>query len=657
MDDTGFKKIEIKDTQPSNSKMDAVPSHSPMNSKSFKNRFKFVKNKRFLTGFGVFLFFALVIGIFLGIKVRRIYVDAQSSYKQAKAAYSSAKGQNVLTLKEELNKTKTSLENLDDDLSTISFVRFVPLAGSYYGDAVHLVRASSYGVDSAIVATESLIPYADVLGLKGGHSFVMGSAQDRIKLAVKTMGKVVPAIDKIEVELKKAKTEVDQVDPNRYPNFWVFKRIRNQIQNIKDATDQGVLAVDQGKPLIKVLPELLGESKEKKYLVIFQNDKELRPTGGFITFYSIFRVDQGIVSADSSSDIYTLDASIRSHPKADPIILKYLPKVYTSNIRDSNLSPDFKSSMKNFEALYADSNGEKKYDGIIAIDTQVLVNILKILGPVEAGGVTFKSDIDPRCNCPQVVYELESYVDKPVQGVRENRKGILGELLYAIMQKSLSSSPKLYWGRLFQSGIKDIQEKHILFYLKDSEAQKGIEALNWGGRVLPFDGDYIHINDANFAGAKANMFVTQAVKMDYNVSSNGEITKTVTITYRNPQPHSDCNLERGGLCLNATLRDFQRVYVPQGSSLTTSKGSEVKVETKKELGKTMFESFFTVNPLGKSEITYTYKLPFKLKSGSPLPVYIQKQPGTEKSSYEIYVNGKLKETFELRSDKELKLSL
>lgn len=653
LDDSGFKKIEVTENKPVSDVKPTIMDNT--SEKRFKLP-KFAKSRNFQIGLGVFLVLFLILAVFIGIKAQKVYVDAKSTYKQAKASYTSAKQQNVLVLKEELTKTKESITSLDKDLSGMSFVRFIPLAGLYYGDAIHLVRASSYGVDSALIATESLIPYADVLGLKGGHSFVMGSAQDRIKLAVKTMGKVVPAIDKIEAQLKLAKAEVDQVNPGRYPNFWFFGKIRNQIQNIKTATDQGVAAVDQGKPLIKVLPELLGESGDKKYLVLFQNDKELRPTGGFITFYSIFRVNEGIVNADNSSDIYTLDASIRNHPKADPIILKYLPKVYTENIRDSNLSPDFKISMKKFEELYANSNGDKKYDGIIAIDTQVLSNILEVLGDVQAGGVTFNSKIDPRCNCPQVVYELESYVDKPVQGVRDNRKGILGELLYAIMQKSLSSSPKLYWGRLFQSGVNDIQEKHILFYLKDAEAQRGVEALNWGGRIEPFDGDYLHINDANFGGAKSNMYIQQSVRMDYNTGKDGVITKTVTITDRNPQAYSDCNLERGGLCLNATLRDFQRVYLPEGSTLTSTKGSEVKVETRKELGKTMFESFFRVNPLGKSEISYTYTLPFKLKSGSPLPLFIQKQPGVEKVAFEIYVNGRKQDAFDLRSDKELNIN-
>ena len=101
--------------------------------------------------------------------------------------------------------------------------------------------------------------------------------------------------------------------------------------------------------------------------------------------------------------------------------------------------------------------------------------------------------------------------------------------------------------------------------------------------------DYFHLNEANFGGAKSNLFTDQKVEQKYNVSSDGTFTKTVTVNYKNPHEPSDCNLERGNLCLNAVLRDWFRVYVPKGSKLTASQGSEVKMKTYDELGKTVLK--------------------------------------------------------------------
>ncbi|MBU3978606.1 DUF4012 domain-containing protein, partial [Patescibacteria group bacterium] len=355
-------------------------------------------------------------------------------------------------------------------------------------------------------------------------------------------------------------------------------------------------------------------------------------------------------------DIYSLDDSIPNKPPAPAPILKYLAKVYTFNLRDSNLSPDFIESMKTFNSLY-DKAGEKvKVDGIIAMDTNVLVTTIKILDDqVSVTGLTFNTKNDPRCDCPQVIYELEDNISRPVNYVKIKRKGLLGELLQALMTKALSSSPKIYWGPLFQALIAQTNEKHILFYLFDKDAQSGIEALNAAGRIKSFDGDYLHINQTSFSGAKVNIFLEEEVENNYDINDDGAITKTVVIHYKNPHPPSDCNLERGGLCLNAEYRDWFRIYVPKGSKLVESKGSQVKITTYEELGKTVFDGFLTVRPQGIATLTLTYTLPFKLISNSPLPVLIQKQPGTGGNKYTVNVNGKAADSFELFTDKNLTL--
>src|SRR3989338_6498041 len=107
--------------------------------------------------------------------------------------------------------------------------------------------------------------------------------------------------------------------------------------------------------------------------------------------------------------------------------------------------------MKLFNSLYDKSAGRVAVDGIIALDTSVLVSTIKILdNEINAGGLTFTSDIDKRCDCPQVIYELEDNISRPVNYEKEGRKDLLGALLYSIMEKALKSSPKLYWGPLFQ---------------------------------------------------------------------------------------------------------------------------------------------------------------------------------------------------------------
>ncbi|HVZ58190.1 MAG TPA: DUF4012 domain-containing protein [Patescibacteria group bacterium] len=644
----GFEKIDL------DLKNDTMTPPPSMARKAKRQTF-FSKNIKAISIAAVVFVLLLVFGFIL--PMLSVLTSAKHTYAQAKILEAAVKQQNISAASDELAKTQAALQDTQNKMRILGYLHFVPIANFYYNDASHLVNAGTEGLKTAAIVVDALKPYADVLGLKGQGSFVGGSAEDRIKTAVLTMGKITPEIDQINQSLVKVKSEVDQVNPNHYPAFLFGSKIKTQLTSIRSLTDDSVEFVDQARPLIKVLPSLLGESEPKKYLVIFQNDKELRPTGGFITAYAIFTLDKGVIHLDRSDDIYTLDDSIPNKPAAPAPILKYLPKVYTFNLRDSNLSPDFIESMKTFKSLYNKAGQRVDVDGIIAIDTYVLTSTIKVLdNQINVDGQTFTTDNDSRCDCAQVIYALEDSISRPVGYIKTDRKGLLGDMLSALMSKALSSSPKVYWGPLFQSMLAQTHQKHILFDLNDTNAQSGVESLQAAGRIIPFDGDYLHINEANFSGAKTNLFIDQTVDDAYSVKSDGTITKTVTINYKDTHAPSDCNLEHGDLCLNALYRDWIRVYVPKGSKLVDSKGNEVKVSTYDELGKTVFDSFITVRPLGATTYTLTYTLPFKVQNGQ-LPLLIQKQPGTDAPEYTITTNGHIVQKFDLSTDQKVKVNL
>lgn len=646
-----LKKIDL------NSKSDDSSEVSPSlaRNKMVKKRIKFPK-KTGLIALAVVIMLVVTAIFTVVLPAQRTISSALSTYRQAKKAVDAVKQQNIELGSQELAQTKKDLLATQKNLQSMGYLNYVPIASWYYSDADHAVKAGLHGLDAATTLVDSLKPYADVLGLKGQGSFTMGSAEQRIQTAVMTMGKITPRIDAISDSVIAMRDEIDKVDPNHYPPIFGGEKIQKQIKEIQLLADEGTIFVDEAKPLVKVLPALLGEKSAKRYLILFQNDKELRPTGGFITAYSIFRVDKGVISVERSSDIYDLDNALRNKPKAPEPILKYFPKVTSLNMRDSNLSPDFVTSMDTFMEMYNKVPGVSQVDGVIALDTHVLVSVLKILDDkVEAGGLTFTTQIDKRCDCPQIIYSLEDNISRPVNYVKTGRKDLLGAILYALMQKALKSSPKLYWGPLFQDMISKTAEKHVLFYVFDKKAQAGIESLNAAGRIKPFEGDYLSIIESNFSGAKTNLFLKENVTQDYQFKSDGTVTKTITMVLKNPHEPSDCNLERGGLCLNALHRDWLRIYVPKGSKMIDSQGSEVKMTTYDELGKTVFDGFITVRPLGQTKFTITYTLPFKVKPGSTLPLLIQNQPGTYGYEYDIKVNGKTTEKFNLLTDKEIKI--
>lgn len=614
------------------------------------------KNKKKLWLGLIFIFsFLLLMGIVGSLQAGKVITKFRETEAAGREVYTAVKNQDLVIVNENLVILQEKLSQTQASYEALKWTGYLPFAGSYYRDGDHLLQAAVSAVEAGGILLSAVEPYADVLGFKGQGSFMGGTAEERIVKVVETIDKVTPQLDQVSQKLEAVNSELNLVNPEKYDNF-VFqgKNISAQIVLIKNLASDALFTVTQARPAIEKLPKIMGVDAERKYMVLFQNDAELRATGGFLTAYAILRVEKGKVYQEKSEDIYALDAKFTSKIEAPEIIKKYLPLVYRLNLRDSNLSPDFKVSMDTFSHYYQKIPNEPEIDGIIAVDTQILRDIIEVLGPIEVPGYgTYSTETDPRCDCPQVVYALEELADRPTASLRENRKAILAPMLQAILTKSYAS-PKQIWPSLFTTLQKNISQKHLLFYLFDPQEQSAAERINVAGRIAEFNQDYLHINDTNFAGAKSNMFTTQKVEQVYEVDKSGAVVKTVTVKYQNPYPASNCNLEAGELCLNGVLRDFVRVYVPLGSELIEALGSENPVETKEDLGKTVFEAFFVLQPQSQAKLVFRYRLPYKAEAIDK--VLIQKQPGTGSPQYTITTNEELVE-FALETDKTVKLSL
>jgi len=570
--------------------------------------------------------------------------------KQLNQAATSFENQDLEGAKKHLVSAKRDFTLAQNTLIVFTPFKFVPILGWYVSDAQNGVRAIVSGVETGQKFADAVTPYADILGLKGNGNFMGGTSQERLAKVVEALSKVTPQMDSMAQSLTTARNSLDKIQSWRYPNF-LPGRPGEKIALLQQSVNDIQSLMVNAKPFLAALPNIMGQEKERKYLVLFQNNAELRPTGGFLTAYAIFRVNKGVIASEGSSDIYRLDEQFLKKIPAPAPILKYLPGVPTLNIRDSNLSPDYRASMEQFENLYESTADKKDIDGIIALDTDFVVSLMKVLGPINAYDTTFTTNIVKQCNCPQVIYELERYADEPVAYEKGSRKDIIGVLMQEMMTKAFNA-PKSQWPLLLGAGLTSLHQKHLLLYFHDPADQIAIEKINFGGRVYEYPGDYLYINETNFAGAKSNLFVEEKVTQKINKDKDGNIHKVLTLEYKYPRKMDNCSLERqGGLCLAGIYRDWVRIYVPKGSILNSSRGTIQKFTTSQDLEKTVFDGFFELRPEGALKITVDYTLP--LKAEKNYQMLIQKQPGTEDNMYFINAFGKNVPPFPLNTDKLL----
>lgn len=603
----------------------------------------------------VIVLILVAIGFIAVRSVLALRTDVDATTLVAREAYDALKTQNLPLADEKLAKLQTQTKTLQSKVQGYAWTKHLPIVGAYYQDSEHAFAAGFAGLSAGQKLVKEIEPYADVLGFKGQGSFTGGTAEERLAKILETLQKVSPAIDSISVDLKTVNDELAQIDEKRYPESFKGKQVRAKITQAKSITHDAYTFISENRQAVELIPEMAGGTKRRKYLVLFQNSGELRATGGFLTAYAVINVDKGKVQPEGSGDIYELDQKFTSKPAIPAILKRFLTTETKWNLRDMNISPDFKESMTTFNQYYQTIKGQKTtFDGIITVDTHFLESLLKVIGPVEVPGYgTFTAENDKHCDCPQIIYALSEIIDRPTNYVRTDRKGILGPMMSAILQKSYSA-PKNLWPQLFQTGWGNVEAKHVQMYFFDEKLQAAAESINAAGRVKPTpeNSDYFMIVDTNLAGAKSNFFVNSQVDHTIDLPENGSLRHSVKVSYKNPFKASNCNLEAGELCLNGTLNDWVRVYLPTGAKIEKTQGfDEGSVKESEELGHHVVEGVFKLQPLGSATINLTYTVPYTDTKNYNL--FVQKQGGTENWKYTFDVNSEVHEEL---LDKDKKLS-
>lgn len=604
--------------------------------------------KMFTRIFAVLLVVALLVGL-PGKIIVDGFKDVQIHGKAIAFAYQQ---QNFGQIKIEVKETKNSLGRIDTSLNFLVWMRVIPVLGGFYGDTKSIVSAGVDDLSAIEKILEDLTPFEEELGFLGKPL----AGQDRISQVLKVVEKALPSLSKVEDDLRKAREKVRGIDVDKYPGEFRGIPLRSLLKTIKGFMIGVHIATVENRDALEVTPAALGQGSTKNYLLLFQNDKEIRATGGFITAFAFLKIDRGQVTTTTSDDIYRLDERLLAtcQSKICPLsppspIVKYLPEVSGKprsawSMRDSNISPDVPTSALEFERMYLLLGQGLGFDGIIYIDSQVVEELIEVTGEIDIFGTPYSAKLDHRCNCPNVIFELENYAEIAARG-EQDRKAVLGVLMSQILAKLVGADTEKI-PQALETIVRLASHKHVMFYMHDQRTQGSLSKLNWTGEIKDFAGDYLHINDSNFAGGKSNLYVEQKVVQDIKIK-NHQVIKKITIEYKNPQPF--------GVWLNGINRDYVRFYVPKGSKLINSKGADEPFNTIEDLDKTVFETFLTVRPQNSRKIELEYEIPYSPKDQYEL--LIQKQPGAKDFEYEIKINGSKKSDFKLDQDKKLELDI
>lgn len=576
---------------------------------------------------------------------------------------------NLAATESALEKTTADWERLGESYSRLFYFRYLPYLSRYFADGEHILEVGRLTLSSINTAVETIKPYEEILGLKVGFGSQI-TVEQQLGNLISTLPNLAGGLDTVWENLGKIRAELDQIDPQRYPEEIRGIKVRFWLEEARNILAETEPLVSRGREILEVAPALLGSPK-RTYLILFQNGAELRATGGFITGFSLLTLKDGRVLDNSfHSGAYFADHYPPEFGSPPRPLGKYL-NVGKWHFQDSNYWPDFPTTAKGITTVWGKS-GLPKISGVIAINTEIAADLLNVTGPIHISGYDLDlADTGLPEDCREggrnftgenLICRLEYYVEKAPRGGKgtEARKAILDLISDAIIHK-VSDSPAEIWPRLVDFVFKHLAGKNLLIYASTAREQALLKDFGYTGELKEYSGDYLYVNDSNFGGLKTNLYMNEGVEQILEKKEGGIWRKTVKITYYNPTPYDGW--------LSGYYKDFVRIYVPDGSKLISVDGA-LQIWTSKdtwatsvqnptgwkENGKTVFGAYFTLVPQKEHVLTFVYDLPAGVVGEGDYPLFLQKQPGTNIGLVKVQIGGTM-ESFDLSTDRETTLPL
>ncbi|MGA2885544.1 MAG: DUF4012 domain-containing protein [Halobacteriota archaeon] len=354
---------------------------------------------------------------------------------------------------------------------------------------------------------------------------------------------------------------------------------------------------------------------DKTYLLILQDNDEIRGTGGLTDVMGLVTMHNGNIA--SLQYYYRLSPQLQALVQLDgPASFTNFFGVNSAKLSDSNVQYNFTSFAPKMQSDFYNVTGHK-VDGIIAIDFTAVEAVMAITGPVTVSGEVITSR-----NVADRLHFDAGTVGNATTGILST---LTFDLARLILDSSVPQKLALY------TTLQTLEnEGHVLIY-----PNQGFWFRSAGGSAAsesaPPGADSISVVDTNLGSQKADFGVNRTIDYHVQLFSDGSAISTLTLTYAN------------GCWWDYDV--FSTALVPPGAELIAVqnathafKGPEVTNGD----GFTALSSSLNVSANASGSVTYTYTQPNVVSAsgiGYHYDLYIKKQAGI--NSYVLNVSVQL----------------
>ncbi|OGY16826.1 MAG: hypothetical protein A2785_03610 [Candidatus Chisholmbacteria bacterium RIFCSPHIGHO2_01_FULL_49_18] len=383
--------------------------------------------------------------------------------------------------------------------------------------------------------------------------------------------------------------------------------------------------------MFDILPHLLGKEGKNTYLVVLQNNAELRPTGGFIGSYALVTFDKFRLLDWKVEDVYAADGQLKGHVEPPAEIKEYLGEEGWY-LRDSNWDPDFPSAARQIEWFFEKETGVQ-VDGTIAMNLFVIQDLLRVFGPIDIPDYEQAITAENLFEKAQFRSEMNFF---PGSTQKKDFLGSVGKNLFFAIEQSEPQDLAKFAASL----IRSLQKGQLLLAVNDAGMAQTIQNLGWDGSLKdvkcapqnnePCIKTYLALREANVGVNKANYYIKRALNVS-QVMEDGKVTTQLTINLQ--------NLGNDSVWPSGSYKNYLRIYTNPENRITAVSINGNELENQRltltvEHGKQVVGLLVDVPIQEEKEIAILMEMdmPERSKQGISSSILIQKQPGTENDS-------------------------
>lgn len=414
-----------------------------------------------------------------------------------------------------------------------------------------------------------------------------------------------------------------------------------------------VLSLLQGvlRQIASAILDGVGMNGPRTYLLLLQNNQELRPTGGFISAVGQVTMENGAIRELNFVDSYDFFRETLEYGPAPKPMQQYM-NVQLLLLRDANWSPNFPTTAQLIQSLYTQHTGAP-IAGVIAMDLHAAELMVDAIGPLELPGS------DTAITRDNFLAEIVQFWENPLGSKHQVEAAASGEWwaqrktfvsAFAQAARQRLRSGDVSYTKLLQNIRTALNEGSIQVWLEEPMLAKPLGLLGWdGGLYATPEADFLALVDMNMGFNKVDAVMQREVS--YNVTwpdgPAAPALATATITYTHPItiPNYTCtNTPEYGESYNFLIErcyyDYVRLYTPPGAELVQAVGvNPDSVVTQRGENHTQYFAGYFVLPVGQQQtVTFQYRLPADL-TAERYQLLLRRQAGSKPLPVTVTVNG------------------